>query len=425
MTNLPSCDLTLSEVDKAANASNNSYAIRRSPPSSEGGSFKAVKESYRYFSKRYLFSEIEARVAKRDKSRYPDLINLGVGDISLPLVGAAKQALIQAAEEMAEKPIGYGPTDGYPFLKKAILESEYPFYNFQEDEIAITDGIGSSITTFASLFPEDYTIGIIDPAYPAYYDATRLDNRKKITFLPCLEENSFLPLPPQEKIDIVYLCSPHNPTGGTFSRAQLQAWIDWARKHNALIFFDAAYHAFIQNPGVPKTIYEIPGAKEVALEFRSFSKAAGFTGLRLGYLMLPKELSLSSFWRLRQDVYSNGFAYPVQKAACAVLSEEGKKECLSQIHIYLQGAKKMKELLLGKGFSVYGGENIPFLWWKINTKDSWQAFDILLSDYGIISAPGIGFGPSGEGYIRLSTFLSLDKQEKALTRLLTLKPGAL
>lgn len=385
---------------------------------------KPVKDSYRHFSKRYLFTEIETRIASRNKGSFHDLINLGIGDISLPLIPTAKKAIVAAVEEMSERPIGYGPTDGYPFLKKGILEAEYPSHNFTEEEISITDGISSSITVIASLFPEEYTIGIIDPAYPAYHDASKLDHRKDITLLPCLEENRFLPLPPKKKVDIVYLCSPHNPTGSAFSRRELQVWIDWAREHNSLIFFDAAYHAFIQDKQVPKTIYEIEGAKEVALEFRSFSKASGFTGLRLGYLILPKETGLARFWRLRQDVYSNGFAYPIQKGALAVLSGKGLEESLAQIKIYLEGAKKIKDLLTTKGFSVYGGENIPFLWWKIDSKDSWGAFDLLLSSYGIISTPGVGFGPSGEGFIRLSTFLSREKQEKALLRLAHLEPGA-
>ncbi|MBS0584984.1 MAG: LL-diaminopimelate aminotransferase [Verrucomicrobia bacterium] len=381
---------------------------------------KAVKESYKHFSKSYLFTEIEARVVK---SGSLDLVSLGVGDVSLPLAPSVKNAIIEAVEEMGTRPIGYGPTDGYPFLKKALLETEYAPYNFTLEEISINDGISSAITTMTSLFPKDYKIGIIDPAYPAYQNAARLEERE-ITLLPCLEENGFIPQPPKEKLDIVYLCSPHNPTGTAMTKDDLQMWVDYARAHKAILFFDAAYHAFIQSPSVPTSIYACTGAKEVAIEFRSFSKSAGFTGLRLGYVVTPKELAISSFWRLRQDVYSNGFAYPVQKGALQALSPLGKEETRAQVESYLQGAKVLKETLEAKGFLVYGGEDIPFLWWKVGG-DSWQAFDTLLHKYGLITVPGKGFGPSGEGFIRLSAFLSPAKLEKALSRLETVTQGVL
>lgn len=376
-----------------------------------------VNPNFLQFPKRYLFSTIEEKVLElRKKEANADILNLGVGDVALPLAQAIAEALKDAAEEMKKTVYGYGPSAGYLFLREKLLETEYAGQNFSSDEIFISEGIVRDICDIQELFHEDATVGIIDPTYPAYFDTSTLAGRCTYR-IPCLEKNGFIPLPPDHAIDFVYLCSPNNPTGIAMTRSHLKMWIDWARKHQSILLFDAAYEAFITSEDVPKTIYEIEGAKEVAIEFRSFSKAAGFTGLRLGYTIIPKELPFNALWKLRQDIKTNGVSYPIQRAGMQALCDPGKKEAAAQVALYASHAKKLKHHIESLGFTCYGGKDSPYIWWKINSPDSWHFFDHLLNKLHLITIPGRGFGLSGEGFIRVSSFITETTLEKTLHRL--------
>lgn len=373
------------------------------------GSMK-LNPQFTKFSKQYLFSEIERRKAELGNTGR-EIVNLGIGDVAEPLGLYIQRAVIEAVEEMGRRPIGYGPGCGYLFLKEKILEVEYRKYGFSTTEIFITEGINPGLCYVSDLFDQDLRVGMQDPTYPLYYDLSLLSGREEITKLPCLEENHFIPKPPTEPLDLIYLCSPNNPTGTAMTRRDLKEWVDYARKHGAILLFDAAYESFIQSKDVPRSIYEIEGAKEVALEFRSFSKSHGCTGLRIGYLVLPKETGLVEHFHLRQDIKTNGIAYPMQKAAMAAL------DCKADVHHYLEHAKELKSILAKKGFTCYGGVDSPYIWWKIPTDDSWGYFDFLLKKFHLITIPGRGFGEAGEGFIRLSCFLNRENALKAMERL--------
>ena len=380
-------------------------------------------------SRSYLFSTIEEKVRDlRAREKDAPVLNLGVGDIALPLVPKIVETLKDAADELGESVHGYGPSAGYLFLREKILEIEYPNCGFSPSEIFVSEGIVRDICDIQDLFYHTATVGIIDPTYPAYFETTILAG-KKIHLIPCLEENGFIPIPPNHAIDLVYLCTPNNPTGIAMTRAHLKAWVDWAKKHNSILLIDAAYEKFISSPDVPKTIYEIEGAKEVAIEFRSFSKSAGFTGLRLGYTIIPNELFLHSekgkeaanaLWKLRQDIKTNGISYPIQKAGYASLVGTGKKEVDAQVELYSRNAKKIKHCLQNLGFTCYGGDDSPYIWWKIESEDSWKFFDFLLNELHLITIPGRGFGASGEGFIRISSFITEETLNEAIKRLATL-----
>src|SRR5581483_2457575 len=322
---------------------------------------------------------------------------------------------------------GYGPSSGYAFLRSVIVSHEFSELGISTDEIFISDGANSDTVNILEIFGKSNIIGITDPTYPAYLDVSILQGHKKILLFPCLEENNFAPLPPQEHCDIIYLCSPNNPTGVAMNRDHLQAWVDYALREKALLLIDNAYEAFITSSDVPRSIFEIPGARECAIEFRSFSKSAGFTGLRCAYTILPKTvkaklgrkmLPLHSFWDRRQATKFNGVAYPIQKGAEAVYSKEGQQETRAQINLYLAQAKRLKDGLSQLGYLCYGGVDSPYIWVKTpENMTSWGFFDLLLNRSHLICIPGRGFGAHGEGFVRFSAFTTPHKTNLALERL--------
>lgn len=385
---------------------------------------------FKLLKREYIFPIIEEKLAQLKKVHSDaDILNLGIGDIALPLAPSVAQALTAAVQEMTTSTgmKGYGPSVGYPFLREIIASSEYSTLGISAEEIFISDGANSDTVNIQELFSSSCSVGITDPTYPAYLDSTLIAGRKKICLLPCLKENDFAPLPPSTPLHFIYLCSPNNPTGIAMNRSALQKWIDYALAHQALLLIDAAYAAFISSSDVPRSIFELPGAKECAIEFRSFSKSAGFTGLRCGYMVLPKtvkaslgkkSLSLYSYWEKRQAIKSNGVAYPIQRAAEAVYSKGGQRETRAQVTSYLTQAKQLKNGLTQFGFTCYGGVDSPYIWWETPKGiSSWDFFDLLLQKCQLISIPGRGFGAAGEGYVRLSAFATPEKIALALERL--------
>lgn len=390
----------------------------------------AINSCFQNLKRTYIFSLIEEKIARWDKKISPhQLINLSIGDIALPLIPAATQAINQAIVEMGTPTglKGYGPSNGYFFLREAIAKTYFTHLQITPDEIFISDGINTDITNILDLFSLSCSVAIPDPTYPAYLDATILSGRTKITTLPCLETDQFHPYPPDQPCDLIYLCSPNNPTGVAMTRDLLTHWVDYALKHNAILLLDHAYEAFIRSADVPHSIFEIPGAKECAIEFRSFSKSAGFTGLRCSYTILPKavqaryeeqSLSLHPLWSRRQAAKSNGVAYPIQKGALATLLPQGQREIQVQIDTYLAQAQALKQGLTQLGLSCYGGIDSPYIWVKTpQGKRSWEFFDELLMKCHLITIPGIGFGKYGEGFIRFSSFTTPDKIDLALKRI--------
>jgi LL-diaminopimelate aminotransferase len=384
---------------------------------------------FKKLKREYVFPIIERKLAEaREKHPHLSVVNLGVGDIALPLVPSVAKAICDATQEMTTKTgmRGYGPSEGYSFLKTAICQTSYAGCSINADEIFISEGTNGDSTNIQELFHSKCKIGIPDPTYPAYLDSAIIGGRlSKITLLPCLEENDFCPVPPKEHLDVIYLCSPNNPTGVAMTRVQLRAWVDYAKRENAVILLDNAYEAFVTSPEVPRSIYEIEGAKEVAIEFRSFSKSSGFTGLRCAYTVVPKAIAggkMNTMWLKRQSIKYNGVSYPIQRAALASLSREGLKETKAQVQEYLQQGKILSTGLSKLGFSSVGGQDAPYIWWKVPSgKTSWEFFDEILEKCHLISIPGRGFGHHGEGYIRLSTFTTADQAQLALERLCALK----
>lgn len=395
-----------------------------------------------HFSKlsdNYLFPEIEKRVAAYSEKKPGKLMNLGVGDITQPLPSSAIAALVDAAHEMGRQDgfRGYGPPEGYPFLREAIASTEYEGLGIDPSEIFISDGAQSDIANFQELFDVDNRIAIPDPTYPVYLDSNVIAGRTRallktgkhggVTYLPCTEENGFKPQVPGIPLDLIYLCCPNNPTGTAMDRSLLKEWIDYAKKNRAVILVDGAYAAFITDPDTPRSIYEIEGAKEVAVEFRTFSKSAGFTGLRCSYAVVPKELkiydygsthSLHALWKRRHDTKFNGVAYPIQRAAAALFSPQGQQEIRALVGSYLERARLFRQGLIDLGYTVFGGQDSPYLWCKTPQKvSSWDFFDYLLERYQIVSIPGSGFGHSGEGFIRFSGFADPSSLGEALQRL--------
>ncbi len=387
-----------------------------------------VKINSHYFSlsSGYLFAEIEKRVqAHRQKNPQKDPVNLGIGDVSLPLAPSIAKALAAAAEELTQEKThrGYGPAEGYAFLKEAVFEHEYKKLKISSDEIFIGAGTKNDIAHFQELFSSDVRIAICDPTYPVYRDSNILAGREhNIEYLPCMEDLQFLPSFPKQHCDIIYLCSPNNPTGIAYPKAYLKKWIDYALEHNALILFDGAYEAFIQSKDTVHSIYEIEEAKKVAVEFRSFSKMAGFTSLRCSYTIVPKELllPLHPLWTRYSHTKFGAVAYPIQKAAQAVYSSQGQQEIQKQIDSYMSNTKKLKNLMEEQHIQVYGGTDCPYLWCKTpNHLGSWEFFDYFLKQMNAICIPGEGFGKSGEGFFRLSGFCKpavLDNFADALSR---------
>lgn len=386
---------------------------------------------------RYLFSEVEKRVLLfQEKNRDAPLSNLGIGDITKPLAPSIAKALSEASIEMGTflGMKGYGPAEGYLFLREKIKEHEYQNLGITSDEIFISDGAQSDMAQFQELFSLNSPIAIQDPTYPVYLDSNVMAGRTRkktkngkygaVLYLPCREENGFLPSIPKEDAGLIYLCFPNNPTGVSFDKKYLQRWVDYAKERKALLLIDGAYAAYVRQKDFPKSIYEIEGADEVAVEFRTFSKSAGFTGLRCSYMVIPKKLviedlgqkhSIHKLWKRRQDAKFNGVAYPIQKAAEACFSNEGKKEIQEQIDSYLEGAKQLREGLKKIGLSCYGGIDSPYVWCKTPDKmASWDFFDLLLNRYQIISVPGEGFGTEGKGFVRFSGFARFESIERAI-----------
>ena len=372
----------------------------------------------------YLFADIAKKVqAFKAENPEAEVISLGIGDVTQPLCPAVVEALHKAADEMGQSATfrGYGPERGYDFLRNAIVENDYRArgIDIDADEVFVSDGAKSDTGNFQELLSEDCVVAVTDPVYPVYVDSNIMAGRR-IVKLPCTAENGFVPAFPQEHVDVIYLCYPNNPTGTTLTKEQLKVWVDYALQHDALIFYDAAYEAFIQSKDVPHSIYEIPGAKECAVEFHSFSKTAGFTGVRCGYTIVPKALPvpLNQLWSRRQCTKFNGTSYISQRAAEAIYTPDGQQQIRSTIGYYMQNAKLMRETLTQMGFTVYGGTDAPYIWVKTpKGMTSWEFFDWMLHSAHVVCTPGAGFGPSGEGYVRLTAFGTHENTEKALRRI--------
>ena len=402
-----------------------------------------INENYLKLKSSYLFVEVARRTEEFAKANPDaDIIKMGIGDVTKPLVPAVVKAFRDAVDEMgdAETFMGYGPEQGYEFLAKAIIENDYNPYGISlgTDEVFISDGAKCDTGNIQEIFGIDNKIAVTDPVYTVYVDTNVMAGRtgemgddgmyEGLTYLKCNAENGFIPSLPDEPVDIIYLCYPNNPTGTTLTKDQLKVFVDWAKENKAIILFDAAYEIFISEDDVPHSIYEIEGAKEVAIEFRSYSKTAGFTGTRCAYTVVPKELKgydskgneveINPLWNRRQTTKFNGASYPVQKAAEAVYSEEGKKQIREVIDYYMANAKVIRESLTDIGLDVYGGVSSPYIWVKTpNDMDSWDFFDLLLNEANVVGTPGSGFGPSGEGYLRLTAFNTLENTKEAMDRI--------
>ena len=389
----------------------------------------------------YLFTDIAKKV-NTFKVVHPkaEIIRLGIGDVTRPLPKASLEAMHKAVDEMGEASTfrGYGPEHGYDFLINAIIKNDYEprGVKLDPDEVFISDGSKSDTGNIGDILRHDNSIGVTDPIYPVYIDSNVMCGRagvledgkwSNVTYLPTNMENNFVPQIPNHRVDISYLCYPNNPTGTVLSAEELKKWVNYALKNDAIIMYDAAYEAYIQNPDIPHSIYEIRGAKKVAIEFRSFSKTAGFTGVRCGYTVVPKELTASTLsgeriplnrlWNRRQCTKFNGTSYITQRGAEAIYTPEGKSQVRETINYYMTNAKIMKEGLTSLGYQVFGGENAPYLWVKTpNGTTSWKFFEQMLYEANVVGTPGVGFGPSGEGYIRLTAFGERENCEEAMRR---------
>ena len=376
----------------------------------------------------YLFSTV-ARKQREYQEAHPDkeVIRLSIGDVTKPLAPAVIEAMHKAVDEMANEATfrGYPPEHGYDFLVEAIHKNDYEArgLDISEDEIFVSDGAKSDCGNIGDIFSLDNKVAICDPVYPVYLDSNIMSGRTDIIYMPCTAENGFMPQLPSEVPDIIYLCFPNNPTGTTITKAQLQEWVDYANRTGSVIIYDAAYEAYISEENVPHTIYECEGARTCAIELRSFSKNAGFTGTRLGFTVIPKDLKsgdvmLHSLWARRHGTKFNGAPYIIQRAGEAVYTEEGQKQTGEQIAYYMNNAKTILEGLKSAGYTVSGGVNAPYIWLKTPDKmTSWEFFDYLLEKANVVGTPGSGFGPSGEGYFRLTAFGSYENTVKALERI--------
>jgi LL-diaminopimelate aminotransferase len=399
-----------------------------------------INENYAKLQASYLFSEIAKRV-KTYQGEHPDkkVIRLGIGDVTEPLPQACIEAMHKAVDEMASRATfrGYGPEQGYDFLRETLAVNDFQSRgaNVAADEIFVSDGAKCDTANIQELFADKVTIAIPDPVYPVYVDTNVMAGRtgkntkgryKGFVYLDCTQANGFVPDLPTQPVDIIYLCFPNNPTGATATREQLKSWVDYAKANKALILFDAAYEAFIRNPELPHSIYEIEGARDVAIEFRSFSKTAGFTGTRCAFTVVPKTLmgytkkgeavALHAMWNRRHTTKFNGVSYPIQRAAEAVYSPTGKEQAKALIDFYLQNAAIIRATLKDLGYAVTGGDNSPYIWVNVQ-KDSWKFFDMLLKRAQIVTTPGAGFGRCGQGYIRISAFNNRENVEEAMKRL--------
>ena len=399
-----------------------------------------INENFLKLQSSYLFVEIANRVSEYQKEN-PEakIIRLGIGDVTLPLPQACIQSFQKSVEEMGSDATfrGYGPEKGYEFLRDKVALNDFQARgaDISSDEIFISDGSKCDSGNIQELFATDIRLAIPDPVYPVYLDTNVMAGRTgkfydgkydKILYLKSLPENGFVPLIPEKSVDLIYLCFPNNPTGATISREALKTWVDFARENKAVILYDAAYEAFIRDKTLPRSIFEIQGARQVAIEFRSFSKTAGFTGTRCAYTVVPKACmaydgsgqkhSLHALWNRRQSTKFNGVSYPVQKAAEAVYSEEGKAQIVEMVDYYLKNAALIRKEMAELGFEFVGGENSPYIW--VNCKsDAWEFFNLLLKKAGVVTTPGPGFGKCGKGFIRISAFNSYENVQKAMSRI--------
>ncbi|MCM1504719.1 MAG: LL-diaminopimelate aminotransferase [Muribaculum sp.] len=405
-----------------------------------------INENFTRLPISYLFSEVAQRIAKF-KEAHPsaDIIRMGIGDVTLPICKAAVEAMHNAVDEQAKAETfhGYGPEQGYDFLREKISRYDYleRGIDISPDEIFISDGAKSDTGNIGDILSHDAKIAVTDPVYPVYVDTNVMAGRagelasghwQRIEYLECTAENNFIPELPKGAPDVIYLCYPNNPTGTTLTVGQLAKWVEYARANNILILFDSAYEAYIRQSGIPHSIYEIPGAKEVAIEFRSFSKTAGFTGLRCGYTVVPEELTgmsadgikvkLNALWRRRQCTKFNGASYVVQRGAEALYTEEGRRQVKEMIDYYMRNATILRDGLRDIGLEAYGGINAPYIWVKTpRHMSSWEFFDKLLDECHVAGTPGSGFGPAGEGYFRLTAFGHFDDTCEAVRRMKHLK----
>lgn len=388
-----------------------------------------INEHFLKLQKNYLFADIAKKV-NAFKATHPkaDVISLGIGDVTQPLCPAVIEAMHKAVDDMAHKATfhGYGPEQGYLWLREAIVKNDFlPLgVHLDPDEIFVNDGAKSDTGNIGELVRWDNSMAVTDPIYPVYVDSNVMNGRSgyfenghwsNVTYMPCTEDNNFVPVIPDHRVDMIYLCYPNNPTGMVITREELRKWVNYAIHNDSIIFYDAAYEAFIRDENIPHSIYEIRGARKVAIEFHSYSKTAGFTGVRCGYTVVPKELTaatmdgnrlpLNPFWLRRQSTKFNGTSYISQRAAEAIYTPEGKRQTQATINYYMENACIMHEALSQLGFKVYGGTDAPYLWVKTpGNTPSWQFFEELLYGAQIVCTPGVGFGPSGEGFVRLTSF---------------------
>jgi LL-diaminopimelate aminotransferase len=405
-----------------------------------------INENFLKLKAGYLFPEIGRRVTAFAKDNpAARIIRLGIGDVTEPLPDAVIKAMHEAVDQMSRRDTfhGYGPEQGYEFLRKVIAENDYASRNVKidPDEIFISDGAKCDTGNIQEIFGLDNIVAVTDPVYPVYVDTNVMAGRTgncdangryaRIVYLPCTAKNNFVPSLPKEKVDIVYLCYPNNPTGAVATKEQLKAWVDYAKQNKVLILFDAAYEAFIRDPKIPHTIYEIDGAKEVAIEFRSYSKTAGFTGVRCAFTVVPKELKaytkdgktvdVASIWNRRHCTKFNGVSYVTQLGTTAVYTPQGKQQVRRIIDLYMGNALLIVESLTQLGYEVYGGRNAPYVWVRTpNGVSSWEFFDLLLQKANVVCTPGAGFGAAGEGYLRLSAFNHPERVKEAMDRIANL-----
>ena len=408
-----------------------------------------LNENYLKLQAGYLFPEIARRVrefCEKDPNTAERLIRCGIGDVTEPLPQAAIKAIKRAADELGHRETfrGYGPEQGYEFLRSAIAQKDFRDrkIDIADDEIFVSDGSKCDCGFILDILSDQNKVAITDPVYPVYVDtnvmvghtgAARKDGSYEgVVYLPCTAENNFVPAAPNGHVDLIYLCFPNNPTGAVATREQLAGWVDYARQHNALILFDAAYEAYISDPKIPHSIFEIEGAREFAVEFRSFSKIGGFTGVRCGFTVMPKrllartesgnKLPLHPLWHRRWSTKANSVSYPVQRAAEALYSDEGRKQCRALIEHYMGNAKALRVACEKIGLAVYGGTNAPYIWVRTpKGLTSWQMFDRMLREINVVVTPGAGFGAQGEGYFRISAFNSRENAEEVARRLKELK----
>ena len=406
-----------------------------------------INDNYLKLTGRYLFAEIARRVAAyKEANPDADIIRLGIGDVTQPLPQVCIEAMHKAVDDQAKAETfhGYGPEQGYSFLTEAIIKNNYTDRGIEiaPDEIFVSDGSKSDCGNIQEIFGTANKVAITDPVYPVYLDTNVMAGRtgtlqedghfEGVVYLPCTAENNFAPSLPTEKVDMIYLCCPNNPTGTTLSREELTKWVNYAKENESVILFDAAYAAYITEDDVPRSIYEIPGAKDVAIEFRSFSKTAGFTGTRCGYTIIPKTVKgraadgslvpFNKLWNRRHTTKFNGTAYIVQRGAAAIYTEEGQKQVKELVSYYMENARIIREGLKAIGIKAYGGVNAPYIWLKTpDNMSSWDFFDKLLHEVNIVGTPGAGFGPCGEGYFRLTAFGSRENTERAVARFAKLK----